>query len=113
MSVWLKHGEAIEGQVRASRKERAAPSAIGSRASGAGKHAVEWLTKVVAIAPGASNTRIITWRPKTVETELLTKIKRGRLDRVEDIMGPVSFPASGAVAIRGAALLVGGGWTAE
>lgn len=94
MSFWLKCSKAIEGRGRASGKARALLNSGGSVSAVAGKHAVEGLTKVVAIAPGASNTRIITWRPTTVETELFTKIK-------------------GAVAIRGAALLVGGGWTAE
>src|SRR5690606_8438308 len=94
----------------------------------ASKHAVEGLTKAMAIEMGASNIRVNTVCPTFIETELteknlsdpefrawvLSKIKLGRLGRVEDIMGPVVFLASDAAAlITGAALLVDGGWTAE
>ncbi|MCR6633704.1 SDR family oxidoreductase [Devosia sp.] len=94
----------------------------------ASKHAVEGLTKAMAIELGASNIRVNTICPTFIETELtaknlsdpdfrswvLSKIKLGRLGRVEDIMGPVVFLASDAAAlITGTALLVDGGWTAE
>lgn len=94
----------------------------------ASKHAVEGLTKAMAIELGASNIRVNTVCPTFIETELtagtlsdeafrawiLSKIKLGRLGRVEDIMGPVVFLASDAAAlITGTALLVDGGWTAE
>lgn len=94
----------------------------------ASKHAVEGLTKAMAIELGASGIRVNTVCPTFVETELtaknlsdpefrswvLSKIKLGRLGRVEDIMGPVVFLASEAAAlITGTALLVDGGWTAE
>jgi NAD(P)-dependent dehydrogenase (short-subunit alcohol dehydrogenase family) len=94
----------------------------------ASKHAVEGLTKALAIELGASNIRINTVCPTFIETELtaknlsdpdfrswvLSKIKLGRLGRVEDIMGPIVFLASDAASlITGTALLVDGGWTAE
>ena len=94
----------------------------------ASKHAVEGLTKAMAIELGASNIRVNTVCPTFIETELteknlgnpefrawvLSKIKLGRLGRVEDIMGPIVFLASDAAAlVTGAALLVDGGWTAE
>ena len=94
----------------------------------ASKHAVEGVTKAMAIELGASNIRVNTVCPTFVETELtaktlsdpdfrawvLSKIKLGRLGRVEDIMGPVVFLASEAAGlITGTSLLVDGGWTAE
>lgn len=94
----------------------------------ASKHAVEGLTKAMAIELGSHNIRVNTVCPTFVETELtaknlsdpefkswvLSKIKLGRLGRVEDLMGPVVFLASDAAAlITGTSLLVDGGWTAE
>ncbi|WIJ23834.1 SDR family NAD(P)-dependent oxidoreductase [Devosia sp. RR2S18] len=94
----------------------------------ASKHAVEGLTKGMAIELGASNIRVNTVCPTFIETELtekslsdpefrawvLSKIKLGRLGRVEDIMGPIVFLASDAAAlVTGTSLLVDGGWTAE
>jgi NAD(P)-dependent dehydrogenase (short-subunit alcohol dehydrogenase family) len=94
----------------------------------ASKHAVEGLTKAMAIELGPNNIRVNTVCPTFVETELtaktlsdpgfrnwvLSKIKLGRLGRVEDMMGPVVFLASDAAAlITGTSLLVDGGWTAE
>ncbi|HEY8577730.1 MAG TPA: SDR family oxidoreductase [Devosia sp.] len=94
----------------------------------ASKHAVEGLTKAMAIELGPYNIRVNTVCPTFVETELtarnlsdpdfrswvLSKIKLGRLGRVEDLMGPMVFLASDAAAlITGTSLLVDGGWTAE
>ncbi|QQR41011.1 SDR family NAD(P)-dependent oxidoreductase [Devosia rhizoryzae] len=94
----------------------------------ASKHAVEGLTKAMAIELGPNNIRVNTVCPTFVETELtaknlsdpdfrnwvLSKIKLGRLGRVEDLMGPIVFLASDAAAlITGTSLLVDGGWTAE
>lgn len=94
----------------------------------ASKHAVEGVTKAMAIELGTSNIRVNTVCPTFIETELtaktlsdpdfrawvLSKIKLGRLGRVEDIMGPVVFLASEAAGlITGTSLLVDGGWTAE
>lgn len=94
----------------------------------ASKHAVEGLTKAMAIELGSSNIRVNTLCPTFIETDLtaknlsnldfrawvLSKIKLGRLGQVEDVMGPVVFLASDAAAmVTGTALLVDGGWTAE
>ncbi|WP_338607303.1 SDR family oxidoreductase [Pelagibacterium nitratireducens] len=92
------------------------------------KFAVEGMTKAMAIELGPHNIRINTVCPTFVETELtsaalsdpdfrswvLSKIKLGRLGKVEDMMGPVLFLASDASAmVTGTALMVDGGWTAE
>ncbi len=94
----------------------------------ASKFAVEGLAKAMAIELGAHNIRVNTVCPTFIETELtakilgdpdfrswvLSKIKLGRLGRIEDIMGPIVFLASDAAAlVTGASLLVDGGWTAE
>ncbi|MFP9137201.1 SDR family NAD(P)-dependent oxidoreductase [Devosia sp. XGJD_8] len=94
----------------------------------ASKSAVEGLSKGMAIELGAHNIRVNTVCPTFIETELtaknlsdpefrswvLSKIKLGRLGRIEDIMGPIVFLASDAASlVTGASLLVDGGWTAE
>ena len=94
----------------------------------ASKFAVEGLSKAMAIELGPHDIRVNTICPTFIETELtakslsdpafkswvLSKIKLGRLGRVEDIMGPVVFLASDAAAlITGTSLMVDGGWTAE
>ena len=94
----------------------------------ASKFAVEGLSKAMAIELGPNNIRVNTVCPTFIETELtakylsdpefrswvLSKIKLGRLGRIEDIMGPIVFLASDAAAlVTGASLLVDGGWTAE
>ena len=94
----------------------------------ASKFAVEGLSKAMAIELGTHNIRVNTVCPTFIETELtaknlgdpefrswvLSKIKLGRLGRIEDIMGPIVFLASDAAALMtGASLMVDGGWTAE
>lgn len=94
----------------------------------ASKFAVEGLTRAMAIELGPHKIRVNTICPTFIETELtattlsdpdfrswvLSKIKLGRLGRIEDIMGPVLFLASDAAAmITGSSLMVDGGWTAE
>lgn len=94
----------------------------------ASKFAVEGLSKGMAIELGPHNIRVNTVCPTFIETELtaknlsdpefrswvLSKIKLGRLGRIEDIMGPIVFLASDAAAlVTGASLMVDGGWTAE
>ncbi|MGV8831604.1 MAG: SDR family NAD(P)-dependent oxidoreductase [Devosia sp.] len=94
----------------------------------ASKFAVEGLSKAMAIELGPYNIRVNTICPTFIETELtaknlsdpafrswvLSKIKLGRLGRIEDIMGPIVFLASDAAAlVTGASLMVDGGWTAE
>jgi NAD(P)-dependent dehydrogenase (short-subunit alcohol dehydrogenase family) len=93
----------------------------------ASKHALEGMTKSMAIEWGPHNIRINTVCPTFIRTELgemtlknperrawiMSKIKLGRVGEVEDIMGAVVFLASPAGAlITGTSLLIDGGWTA-
>jgi len=92
------------------------------------KHALEGLTKAMAVELGPLGIRVNTICPTFIETPLtrpffeepafrewvLSKIKLGRLGRVEDLMGPVVFLASDASALMtGSAMMLDGGWTAE
>ena len=94
----------------------------------ASKHALEGLAKAMAVELGSSGIRVNTVCPTFIETPLtepffadpafkssvLSKIKLGRLGRVEDVMGAIVFLASDASAlVTGTALKVDGGWTAE
>jgi NAD(P)-dependent dehydrogenase (short-subunit alcohol dehydrogenase family) len=93
----------------------------------ASKHALEGMTKSMAIEWGPHAIRINTICPTFIRTELgqqtlnnperkawiMSKIKLGRVGEVEDIMGAVVFLASDAAAlITGTSLLIDGGWTA-
>ncbi len=93
----------------------------------ASKHALEGMTKAMAIEWGPMGVRVNTLCPTFIRTPLTaatfanperrawieSKIKLGRAGEVEDIMGPVVFLASDAAAlVTGTALLVDGGWTA-
>jgi NAD(P)-dependent dehydrogenase (short-subunit alcohol dehydrogenase family) len=92
------------------------------------KHAVEGITKVMAVELAAHGIRVNTIAPTFVETPLtrpmfqnqafrelvLSKIKLGRLGRLEEIAGAVLFLASDASALMtGTSMLLDGGWTAE
>lgn len=94
----------------------------------ASKHAMEGMTKAMAIELGPHRIRVNTLCPTFIETPLtrpffeeasfrdwvLSKIKLGRVGQVEDLMGAVLFLASDASAMMtGSALMVDGGWTAE
>jgi 2-deoxy-D-gluconate 3-dehydrogenase len=91
------------------------------------KHAVEGMTKAMAIEWGPRGIRVNTICPTFIRTPLTEatfadpdkrawiegKIKLGRVGQVEDIMGAVVYLASDASAlVTGTALLVDGGWTA-
>jgi len=92
------------------------------------KHALEGMTKSMAIEWGRHRIRVNTLCPTFIRTPLAEqtlaiperrrwieeKIKLGRVGEVEDIMGAVVFLASDASALMtGAALLIDGGWTAD
>lgn len=94
----------------------------------ASKWALEGMSKAFALDLAALGIRSNTIAPTFIETPMtrsffedpafkasvLTKIKLGRLGRVEDVMGAVVFLASEASAlITGTSLIVDGGWTAE
>ena len=94
----------------------------------ASKHAIEGLTKAMAIELGAHGIRVNTICPTFIETpmtepffrdaafrdQVLSKIKLGRIGSLEDVMGAVIYLASDASAlVTGTALRVDGGWTAE
>jgi NAD(P)-dependent dehydrogenase (short-subunit alcohol dehydrogenase family) len=92
----------------------------------ASKHAMEGMTKAMAMELGPHAIRVNTLCPTFIETPLtkpffedpaflgfvLSKIKLGRLGKVEDLMGAVVFLASDASALMtGSALMLDGGWT--
>jgi NAD(P)-dependent dehydrogenase (short-subunit alcohol dehydrogenase family) len=94
----------------------------------ASKHALEGMTKAMALEWAPHGIRINTICPTFIRTPLAeqtlrdpsrrawieSKIKLGRLGEVEDIMGPVVFLASDASGLMtGAHIVVDGGWTAE
>jgi NAD(P)-dependent dehydrogenase (short-subunit alcohol dehydrogenase family) len=94
----------------------------------ASKHALEGLTKAMAIELAPHGIRVNTLSPTFVETpmtrpffeneafrrDVLSRIKLGRLGQVEDLTGAVVFLASEASALMtGASLVIDGGWTAD
>ena len=94
----------------------------------ASKWAVEGMSKAFALDLAEHGVRSNTIAPTFIETPMtrpyledeafrqsvLSKIKLGRLGRVEDLMGAVVFLASGASAmVTGTSLVVDGGWTAD
>lgn len=92
------------------------------------KHAVEGMTKAMAIEWGPHNIRVNTICPTFILTDLTkatfddrekrawieSKIKLNRVGEVEDIMGAAVFLASDASALMtGTHLMLDGGWTAD
>ena len=92
------------------------------------KHAVEGMTKAMAIEWGPHGIRVNTICPTFIRTPLTQPtfadpqrrawidrmIKLPRVGEVEDIMGAATFLASDAAAmITGTSLLIDGGWTAD
>lgn len=92
------------------------------------KHAVEGMSKSMAIEWGPYGIRVNTIAPTFIRTALTaatfanperaawiaSKIKLGRVGEVTDIMGAVAFLASDAASlITGTSILVDGGWTAD
>lgn len=93
----------------------------------ASKHAIEGMTKALAVEVGQHGIRVNSICPTFIATDMtraqleepvfraqvLGKIALGRLGELADVMGPVVFLASDVSAmITGASLLVDGGWTA-
>lgn len=94
----------------------------------ANKHALEGMTKAMALEWAPHGIRVNTLCPTFIRTPLaeqtlqnperrtwiLSKIKLGRVGEIEDLLGPVVFLASDASAMMtGTHLIVDGGWTAE
>jgi NAD(P)-dependent dehydrogenase (short-subunit alcohol dehydrogenase family) len=94
----------------------------------ANKHALEGMTKAMALEWAPDGIRVNTLCPTFIRTPLgeqtlknperrawiLSKIKLGRVGEIEDLMGPVVFLASDASAMMtGTHLVIDGGWTAE
>ncbi len=94
----------------------------------ASKHAIEGLTKAMAIELAPHGVRVNSLAPTFIETPMtkpffdnelfrndtLSRIKLGRLGQVEDLTGAIVFLASDASALMtGTSLVVDGGWTAE
>ena len=94
----------------------------------ASKHALEGLTKAMAVEFGPHGIRVNTLCPTFIETPMtkpffanqafresvLAKIKLGRLGTVGDLTGAIVFLASDASALMtGSALMLDGGWTAD
>lgn len=94
----------------------------------ASKHALEGMTKSMAIEWGPHGIRVNTIAPTFIRTPMTaatfsnperaqwiaSKIKLGRVGELEDIMGAVAFLASDAAnLITGTSLIVDGGWTAD
>jgi len=94
----------------------------------ASKHALEGLTKAMAIELGPHQIRVNTVAPTFIETELtrraladkgfrddvLSKIKLGRIGLPSDVAYACCYLASNAASmVTGTSLVVDGGWTAE
>lgn len=92
------------------------------------KHALEGMTKSMAIEWGPHKVRVNTICPTFIRTPLaeqtlsrperlrwvLDRIKLGRVGEIEDIMGAVVFLASDASSlVTGSSLMIDGGWTAD
>lgn len=94
----------------------------------AAKHAMEGMTKAMALDLAGDGIRVNTLCPTFVETPMtrpmlekpefrdfvLNSIPLGRLGRAEELMGAVVFLASDASSLfTGSALMADGGWTAR
>jgi NAD(P)-dependent dehydrogenase (short-subunit alcohol dehydrogenase family) len=94
----------------------------------AAKHAIEGLTKALAVELAPSGIRAVSIAPTFVRTDmtatqlddpdlgprLLAQIPLGRFGSAEDVAGAVVYAASPAAALMtGSSLLLDGGWTAR
>ena len=92
------------------------------------KHAVEGMTKAMAVELALYDVRVNALAPTYIHTPLtkpmfedeafladtLSRIPMGRIGQIEDLMGAVVFLASPAAAmVTGSSSLVDGGYTAQ
>jgi NAD(P)-dependent dehydrogenase (short-subunit alcohol dehydrogenase family) len=92
------------------------------------KHAVEGLTKAMAVELAPQNIRVNAIGPTFLETPMtavffenpefltwaLNRIPMGRIGRMDEVTGAIVFLASPAASlITGASLTIDGGWTAQ
>jgi NAD(P)-dependent dehydrogenase (short-subunit alcohol dehydrogenase family) len=92
------------------------------------KHAIEGLTKAMAVELGPLGIRVNAVAPTYIETpmtrpflasaafrdEVLQKIPLGRIGTIDEVVAAVTFLASPAASlITGASLLADGGYTAQ
>ena len=92
------------------------------------KHAIEGLTKAMAIELAPNNIRVNAIAPTFLETPMtasffadaefrnwvLSRIPLGRIGRMEEVAGAIVFLASQAASlITGTSLVIDGGWTAR
>lgn len=92
------------------------------------KHALEGLTKAMALELAAQNIRVVSIAPTFIETPMTApmmarpgfadwvreRIPAGRVGQPEDIAAAVLFAASPAASLMtGTSLVVDGGWTAQ
>jgi NAD(P)-dependent dehydrogenase (short-subunit alcohol dehydrogenase family) len=92
------------------------------------KHAIEGLTKAMAIEFAPDNIRVNALAPTFLETPLtapflanpefrewvVSRIPLGRIGRMEEVTGAIVFLASPASSlVTGASLAIDGGWTAQ
>jgi NAD(P)-dependent dehydrogenase (short-subunit alcohol dehydrogenase family) len=92
------------------------------------KHALEGLTKAMAVELAPRNIRVNAIGPTFIDTPLtepffrnpqfrdwvLNRIPLGRIGRIDEVVGAIVFLSSPAASlITGASLLVDGGWTAQ
>ena len=92
------------------------------------KHAIEGLTKAMAVELAPHNIRVNAIAPTFLETPMtatffadpqfrdwvMSRIPLGRIGRMEEIAGAIRFLASPAASlITGTSLVIDGGWTAR
>jgi len=121
-------GEGRRGVVLNMSSQMGHVGAAGRTVYCASKHALEGLTKAMAVELAPNGIRVNSIAPTFIETPMtkpffenpefrrqtLAKIKLGRIGTVEDVMGAVVYLASDAAAmVTGTSLVVDGGWTAE
>jgi NAD(P)-dependent dehydrogenase (short-subunit alcohol dehydrogenase family) len=92
------------------------------------KHAIEGLTKAMAVELAPANIRVVSVAPTFVDTPMtapmferpgfrefvLNRIPLGRIGTMDEIAAAVLYLASpGAALVTGTSLVVDGGWTAQ